>query len=140
MQQKHLFENYAHCKVCKRPLPSDYTEELCPTCKEQHLFHQVKDFIRKNDVTEYQVAAEFGLPLSRVKEWIREGRIEYKESPTPGRQLTTHCQICGSPLSFGTVCQKCLKQKRQTGTAAPVTTASGNMRHLNQKPDSEKKH
>ena len=130
MQQKHLFENYTYCQACKRPLPLAYKEDFCPICKEQNLFQRVKEYIRANDVNEYQVAAEFDLPVSKIKEWIREGRIEYKK--TPERQITMHCQACGAPLAFGTLCQKCLKQRRQTGTTA-VSHAkySGNMRHLN---------
>lgn len=138
MTQKHLFGNYTYCKNCLRPLPHSYKDEYCPTCKEQELFHRVKDFIRANDVNEYQVAIEFNIPVSKVKEWIREGRIEYKKSPSP--QLTMHCQICGAPLSFGTLCQKCLKQRHQTGTVVtPHKSASGNMRHL-KTSDSENEH
>ena len=129
MQQRHLFENYSYCKACKRPLPLSYKDDYCPVCKEQNLFHRVKDFIRENEVNEYQVAAEFNLPVSKVKEWIREGRIEYKK--TPERQITMHCQACGAPLTFGTLCQKCLKQRHQSGTVVVSHTEdSGNMRHL----------
>ena len=78
MENTHLFQNSKYCKVCRRALPSDFEAELCPGCEENELFNRVKDFIRSRDVTEYQVADEFGLPLRKVKGWIKEGRIEYK--------------------------------------------------------------
>lgn len=129
MYQKHLFDNFSYCKSCKRPLPLAYKDEYCPMCKEQNLFNKVREYIRSDDVNEYQVAAKFDIPVSKVKDWIREGRIEYKKSPV--RQITMHCQACGAPLSFGTLCQKCLKHIHQTGTViTPHTSDPGNMRHL----------
>ena len=136
MYQKHLFENYTYCKSCKRPLPLTYKEEYCPLCKEQQLFQEVREYIRSHDVNEYQVAVQFNLPVSKIKEWIREGRIEYKKSPE--RQITMHCQLCGAPLSFGTLCQKCLKQRHQMGTVIqPNNYDSGNMRHLKNRRDDD---
>lgn len=73
-----LFHNFRVCAVCGRRLPEAYDEELCPSCKNEQLLHEVKDFIRANDVNEYQVAGHFNIPVSTVKNWIREGRIEYR--------------------------------------------------------------
>ena len=75
-----LFEHSESvCKECRRNLPPDYPGEVCPACKERILFSQVKDFIRENDVTEFDVSKHFDIPLFKVKGWIREGRIEYKD-------------------------------------------------------------
>lgn len=105
-----LFNNYKQCNFCGRPLPLNYEEDTCPTCKEYQLFHEVKEYIRENDVNEYMVSKHFHIPLRQVKEWIREGRIEYRQSTT--EQLkNVHCQICGAPVSFGTMCPKCLKKE-----------------------------
>ena len=53
---------------------------LAPDVREEmELFDAVRNYIRENDVNEFGVAAHFGIPVSRVKAWIREGRIEYKE-------------------------------------------------------------
>lgn len=70
---------YRYCKNCGRVLSPTYEAELCPTCEENQLFDKVRDYIRKNDVTEMQVAEHFGIPQKKVKAWIKEGRIEYKE-------------------------------------------------------------
>lgn len=102
-----LFGDYKECEFCKRPLPMDYDKTLCPHCIENQLFHEVKEFIRANDVNEYQVAEEFHIPVRQVKEWIREGRIEYKMQP---KNLSTdYCVSCGAPISFGSYCSKCMK-------------------------------
>ena len=47
---------YKYCKNCGRVLSPTYEAELCPTCEENQLFDKVRDYIRKNDVTEMQVA------------------------------------------------------------------------------------
>ena len=41
----------------------------------------VKEYIQTNNATAYDVATHFHLPLSRIKEWIDDGMIEYKDIP-----------------------------------------------------------
>lgn len=127
MKQRGLFEDYKYCAICRRPLPASSEETVCPLCTEQALFMKVKDFIRENDVTEYEVAAEFDLPLSRIKQWIREGRIEYKDKDLNGR-ISYNCQKCGAQISFGTLCAKCLRQSNTTGHTAVVVSGGAPMR------------
>lgn len=131
---KSLFNNLKSCEFCKRPLPLEYKDSFCPACKETKLFMDVKDFIRKNDVDEYQVSAHFNIPVKQVKSWIREGRIEYKEKGTSASIAGIRCQHCGAPVSFGTVCSKCLKLmkgKKGFGTKS-ASSASDKMRFLDQ--------
>ena len=108
-QPQDLFGNYKYCEECKRPLPLTYKENLCPSCIEQKLFREVKEYIRENDVNEYDVAQHFHIPHIQVKKWIREGRIEYKDDHL--NTITMHCTRCGAPISFGTLCAKCMRQK-----------------------------
>lgn len=108
---RQLFNNIKQCESCRRPLPNEYLDDLCPRCIEIKLFHDVKDFIRENDVNEYEVADHFNIPLRQVKEWIREGRIEYKETVSTNSIAGLHCQNCGAPVAFGTLCPKCLKAR-----------------------------
>ena len=105
---KSLFNNLKQCKNCQRPLPLDYKEDLCPHCIESQLFYSVKEYIRENNVNEYQVAEHFGIPLKQVKSWIREGRIEYRTGES-NTMMGLHCQRCGSPVNFGSQCPKCLQ-------------------------------
>lgn len=106
---KSLFNNLKVCENCKRPLPYDYKETLCPRCLDMALFREVKEFIRTHDVNEYEVAEHFNIPLRQVKDWIKDGRIEYKDSDPNATIAGLHCQRCGAPVSFGTLCPKCLR-------------------------------
>ena len=49
--------------------------------------------------------------MASVKGWIKEGRIEYKEMVDGKRSINNHlsCERCGAPVTFGTLCSKCLK-------------------------------
>lgn len=91
-------------------MPLTYENSVCPGCVEEKLFRDVKEYIRSNDVTEYDVAYEFHIPIRKVKKWIQEGRIEYKEDITQKNIMDVHCKVCGKPISFGTICSSCLKQ------------------------------
>lgn len=103
-----LLGKYRQCSFCGRPLPRGFEGDMCPACMEQELFREVKDFIRSHEVNEYQVAEHFNIPVRVVKNWIKDGRIEYKEIGNDNI-IGLHCQRCGSPVSFGTLCPKCLK-------------------------------
>lgn len=95
-----------NCKQCSRRLHPKYEKDICPECMELNLFNEVKEFIRNNEVNESQVAEHFGLSNTKVRSWIREGRIQYKNSE--GKNFSqVHCQICGKPLDFGNLCTEC---------------------------------
>lgn len=132
MIQQDLFGNYKYCEVCRKPLSLNYKAALCPFCIEQQLFIEVKEYIRSNDVNEYNVAEHFGLPLSQVKKWIREGRIEYKDQKL--NTITMHCISCGAPITFGSMCAKCLRQKNTSGHSAPLESGASRMRYLEDAP------
>lgn len=110
MEHKKLFDEYKYCEICNVPMPLTYENSVCPGCVEEKLFRDVKEYIRSNDVTEYDVAYEFHIPIRKVKKWIQEGRIEYKEDITQKNIMHVHCKVCGKPISFGTICSNCLKQ------------------------------
>lgn len=128
MKQQGLFENYKYCEFCKKPLPLDQESTLCPACQETMLFQEVKEYIRANDVTEYDVASHFNLPLQQVKQWIREGRIEYKDSHL--NTISMCCIKCGAPISFGQLCPKCLKQMNMAGHSSGSPLEDSRMRYF----------
>lgn len=128
MQQQGLFSNYKYCEYCGKPLPLDYEDAICPACKEQQLFRDVKEYIRDNTVTEYDVAQHFNIPLLQVKQWVREGRIEYKQGANDAKAITTHCKECGAPIAFGTLCSKCLKRQTMSGHSKITRDEPGRMR------------
>lgn len=124
LEQVSLFDNLKFCSICRRPLPLDYDKEMCPGCIENQLFNEVKEYIRSRDVTEYQVAEHFQIPHRKVKRWIEEGRIEYKEQGDT-KIMNLHCSKCGTAISFGNLCQKCYKEKYNTRVGyAPLKEGS----------------
>lgn len=130
----HGSDEFKECDICGRILPKRYDKSICPSCEENALFSQVKDYIRSNDVNEYQVANHFHIPLRQVKAWIREGRIEYKDGSND--RIMSHCQKCGAPISFGSLCPKCLKllngnKGYAVGNSAP-SSGGGTMRFMDE--------
>ncbi|MCR4781239.1 MAG: hypothetical protein K5851_00625 [Lachnospiraceae bacterium] len=66
------------CQNCGRALPRSWTEPLCESCYDKELYREVKYYILENNVTEFEVADHFNIPLEKVRHWIKEGYIEYK--------------------------------------------------------------
>lgn len=102
-----LEPDYKECIICGARLPLEYNNDCCPGCEEEKLFRQVREFIRENDCNEYILSTQMHVPLSKIRAWIRQGRIEYAETGT--RIVGTKCSRCGSPINFGTLCSNCLR-------------------------------
>ena len=126
-----LFSEAPRCTQCGRYLPEVYEEDdICPVCKEANLFAEVKDFIRENDVREMDVAEHFDIPVSKVRKWIREGRIQYKGEV--GQTISgIHCQICGKPIEFGTLCPECHRMQGLQIVAKQYAEQKSEMRFFN---------
>ena len=129
MDTKGFFEDLKYCLHCQRPLALTYEEDLCPTCQENELFSQVKEYIRSKDVTEYMVAEKFEIPLRKVRTWIKEGRIEYKELDNQTLAVMK-CIECGEPVQFGSYCKKCYKLKMAPKGSAKISKEESKMRFL----------
>ena len=135
-----FFQNYRYCNDCKRMLPEDYNYELCPACLEQRLFREVRDYIRTNDVTEYDVAEKFDLPVRRVRAWIKEGRIEYR-GDKDNQVIGLHCARCGELITIGAFCPRCIKLMQQPKATLSVgfeDIDASKMRYLDEKRSKEK--
>jgi RNA polymerase subunit RPABC4/transcription elongation factor Spt4 len=129
--QSGLFKKNKQCEYCGRPLPQHYELDVCPHCMDANLFREVKDYIRSNHVNEYQVAEHFGISIKQVKQWIREGRIEYRTNDPSGTLTGIHCQRCGAPVTFGSLCPECLKLLNTgSGTAVKTVTPDVQMHYL----------
>ena len=104
-KQEALFGGGKFCLWCHCPLPDDSENEYCENCQESLQFREVRAYVRENDVNEFQLAEAFGIPLRKVKQWIRQGRLEYKEEIHSMQNL--HCQKCGKQIRFGNFCPEC---------------------------------
>ena len=72
MEEKTLFHNARYCKDCGTILLDSYTRDLCSNCEAQRIFDEVRDYIRSQDVNEYDVAKHFDIPVGMVQQWIKE--------------------------------------------------------------------
>ena len=126
------------CPQCGRYLSKDYHEELCPKCLEMNLFSDVRDYIRSKDVREMDVAKHFNIPVTKVRSWIKEGKIVYKTSD--GRTISgVYCQMCGKKIDFGTVCADCRKlQQLQVVSKQYGDTKADEMHFLGRAEEKDK--
>ena len=122
------------CPQCGRILSANVPSgELCSACRELNLFADVREYIRENDVNEFEVAIHFNIPRSKVKGWIEDGRIEYKEEGGTRFLGQGQCELCGAPIAFGSLCTNCkrkLDDKKKQGYAIikPVDEEDDRMR------------
>lgn len=141
MEQGKLFQSAKYCKNCGKILFENWTKDICNECETALIFDDVREYIRSNEVNEYDVAAHFDIPLSMVQHWIKEGRIEYKERDEK-TIFNTFCQRCGVKVTFGTLCQKCLKEmngQKKGYSVKPVgAEAEGKIRFLENVADEER--
>ncbi len=86
-----------YCANCGRPLPASRMKSLCEQCEAEAIYKDVKDYVRENDVNEYQVADHFDISVDMVRKWIREGYMSYKGeekvSPLPGDRNNVHVTL-----------------------------------------------
>lgn len=107
MKLHDQFANYKSCVVCSRPLPLDYDKDFCPDCEDEALFKEIREYIRAHRVTEFELAEVFGISQSKVRKWIKEGRIEY--ATEENKVTSTQCARCGAQITFGTLCTECMR-------------------------------
>ncbi len=145
MKKRDPFSKYKECSICGRPLPTDYDKDFCPACEDDALFREVREYIRTHDVTEFELADIFHIPQSRVRKWIKAGRIEYAPSES-SKMMNTYCQKCGVPITFGTLCANCMRTMNGNKEIAYVSMGAqerdkNRMRYLggNDKAPNDKK-
>lgn len=86
-----------YCRNCGRPLPASRMKSLCEQCEADAIYKDVKEYVRENDVNEYQVADHFDISVDAVRKWIREGYMSYKGeekvSALPGDKGNMHVTL-----------------------------------------------
>jgi predicted amidophosphoribosyltransferase len=79
--------------------------KLCPDCtkKRNELFEKVKEYIRTHpNARIHEVVVDTGVEFDLVREFIDEGRLKIVPVDVEFR-----CQICGTRLSAGRICNQC---------------------------------
>ena len=126
--------------MCGRALSINYEKDHCPACEDDVLFKDIREYIRTHDVTEFELAEIFHIPQSKVRKWIKEGRIEYVTGEN--KMMNTRCQRCGIPVSFGTLCPNCMRMmnggKEVAYISATKKSDSNRMRYLSNEDSKNK--
>ncbi len=79
---------------------------ICPECKaeEEAEFEIVKNYIYEHiSATIMQVSKETGVKISRIKSYLRDGRLIIPD----GSLIFLNCEICGANIKFGRLCPAC---------------------------------
>lgn len=101
-----------NCRRCGKAYNSP-NPNLCPECAdaEEEEFKGVRKFIKDNPKVSLEVVAEAtGIPEDRIRDYLREGRLESADLNGP----VLECKRCGKPIYQGEYCVLCQSELQQT--------------------------
>lgn len=108
-----------NCKMCGKLF--NYMgsgRQICPGCvsKLEEKFFEVREYVRDHkDAGINEVAEENDVPVSQIKQWIREERLAFSENS----QIGIECENCGALIKTGRFCKSC-KDKLASGLSGSV--------------------
>jgi flagellar operon protein (TIGR03826 family) len=102
-----------NCKSCNKLFNYISGPSLCPHCKKilEDKFAEIKEYIYDNPGADMQdISEKFKVPVSQIKQWIREERLSFSEDSMIGLE----CERCGTLIKTGRYCKAC-KEKLAKG-------------------------
>lgn len=96
-----------NCKMCGKLF--NYIgsgRPICPACASalEEKFFEVREYVRDHkDAGVNEVAEENDVPVSQIKQWIREERLAFSENS----QIGIECENCGALIKTGRFCKAC---------------------------------
>lgn len=102
-----------NCKGCGRLFNYLSGPPLCATCAQalDLKFEVVKEYVYDHPrVGMQEVSEELEVPISQIKQWIREERLAFAEDSMIGLE----CESCGATIKTGRYCKAC-KDKLSKG-------------------------
>ena len=109
-----------NCQTCGKAYTSN-NPTTCPDCIEadSEVFNLVRQFIKDNPLVSVDVVeAATGVPAERIREYLRQGRIEAAEMSGP----LLDCERCGKPIYSGQYCVVCQSEIQKTFRSASVSS------------------
>lgn len=111
--------NLRNCSKCGKLFQYAGTgRKLCPAClqAEEKEFDQIRTYLDKHPgATAEEVAHNTGIPVDRILDYLREGRLIV----APGSAPLLKCQSCGAAIHTGRLCSACAaKLSHKFGAAA----------------------
>lgn len=131
----------ATCNRCKRMFTYfGFGHRLCPECKalDDEQFERVRDYIVEHGTaTMLEIENALGVPIQRIRQYLREGRLEIPENSP----IYLHCESCHCDIRSGRYCKECAAKlsKELQGTLrideyeigeVPKIKPKGKMRYL----------
>lgn len=101
------------CRRCRKLFNHISGQPLCPTCRDymEKKFTEVKEYIRENpQATMQEISDDNEVPVSQLKQWVREERLSFAESSPIGLD----CEKCGAMIRTGRFCPSCKDKVAQT--------------------------
>lgn len=99
------------CSKCGKVFRTTWNYDLCGTCRAQASDKEqlVRDFVMHNrNATILDIAEQLKVSGTFIRRMINEGKLDQQES-----EPALKCRGCGTPISVGNYCQKCLSKMKQ---------------------------
>ena len=121
----------SNCPRCGRLFAKAF-RDLCPACLkeiEQEYERCVAYLREKRQAAMQELSEETEVSVRQITQFIKEGRISVYQAPN----LTYECELCGSPIREGHMCESCrtrlirdMNEARQETSAVGEKPSSGN--------------
>lgn len=129
-------EQLKSCKICGRLLQSSENVNVCTNCVEQDEidYSRIREYLILHPrASIYEVATVLGVSISRIKCYLREGRIEIVENDNN----FLDCEICGVAIHSGKYCSECSKHASHDYKSTYVGNSNSKQTTKTDKPTSE---
>ncbi|HHV59487.1 MAG TPA: MerR family transcriptional regulator [Clostridiaceae bacterium] len=120
-----------NCIRCGKVFTYVYGLPICNDCRKQDEedFKRVKEYLYDNPgASMSQVASDLGISVKKIKNFLREGRLEIVGD---GANMFLECERCGKSIKSGLYCEECERALKEDLTK----TASELKKELNPKDD-----
>jgi len=97
-----------YCPRCGK-LFSRTIREICFNCHQEleKDYERVVQFLKENPgLTLNELSEATGVGVKQITRWVREGRISIAMAPN----LVIACEVCGTPIREGTLCESCRRR------------------------------
>jgi len=97
-----------YCPRCGK-LFSRTIREICFNCHQEleKDYERVVQFLKENPgLTLNELSEATGVSAKQITRWVREGRISIAMAPN----LVIACEVCGTPIREGTLCESCRRR------------------------------
>lgn len=122
-------DSFKQCRICRKIFQyPGYGAQVCPACKkeDEEMFERVKTYLRDNPGKSiHQTARDCEVSESRIRDWLKEERLEYTGSGDTG----LFCERCGKSITSGRFCDECRMS---------YAKAAGEMKRSIEKPAAER--